>query len=192
MTANGESIDEFGGSLSSSCVITYFANSLLDFDAADFASTHDQDSHPDEVMLPASEHPNNIGANIAPYQNANSTKNPEKSRAQAMQAPPRLNNGLQTSAGLNKAPLAPQPHTPKGGLSRSNCSAGSNIPSRTANESAATVHAKPQKFFAVRVGRVAGIYENWGAANEQTSGFPGAECKFTFVVIPTYFSFVHR
>lgn len=150
-------------------------NIYIDFDAADFSSSHDQDSHPDEVMLPISEHSG------APQQNVNSfTKNLDKIKAQTMQAPPRPNNALQTSVGANKSGLAPQPQTPKGGLSKSFSNAGSNIQTRTAHETAETVHVKrePQKFFAVRIGRVPGIYDTWAEGNQQTNGFPNAECKF--------------
>lgn len=158
-------------------------NIYPDFDAADFSSSHDQDSHPDEVILPAtSEHFNDIRGNGAPQRNVNSMGNQSnKAKAQNMPALARPNDGLQASSVSNKSTNPQQPQTPNGGFSRSTSGAGNNMQVRTAQETTEIAPRKrePQKYFAVRVGKVPGIYDTWGEANQQTAGIPGGECKHT-------------
>lgn len=194
--ANGESVDEFGGSLLSSSNVASSTNPFSDFDAADFSSSHDENSHPDEVILPAtSEHFNNVRGNGAPQRNGNSLGNqPNKAKAQNnMQAPARPNNGFQASNGSNRSNnIPPQPQTPNSGLSRSASGAGNSLQVRTAQETTDPMQGKrePQKFFAVRVGHVPGIYGTWAESMEQTANYPGAECKLEFPCISRFW-FLH-
>lgn len=35
----------------------------------------------------------------------------------------------------------------------------------------------PMAFYAVKVGRIPGVYQTWNEANEQIQGFKGATCR---------------
>lgn len=174
-------MDEFGG-LSTRFPSRYLsANLHTDFDAADFSSPHDE-SHPDEVILPAIENSHNVRGIAPPQQNTNpSGKQSNGTKPQTMQAPARPNNALQAfngTNGSNEHNIPPQPQTPNAGLSRSLSGAGDH--SRAAQETTDTGHVKkePPKFFVVGLGHIPGIYDTWAEANKQTVGFPGGECKF--------------
>lgn len=113
-----------------------------------------------------------------------------------MQAPSRANNGAQVSNGPTRANVPQPPQTPKAGLSRSGSGAGSNVQVRAAQQSTDSLQGKqPLKYFAVRVGRVPGIYGTWVESNKQVADFLGAESKFKlplFCLLPLLFKTTHR
>ncbi|KAH8821156.1 hypothetical protein F5884DRAFT_766817 [Xylogone sp. PMI_703] len=113
-----------------------FDDEFGDFDEADFSVPQDPDSHPDEVILPATTTSNDSRSSKA--SSTNSTRQnpnqPPSNRPQAVAAPAKIQNGIQAADRSRGSSVPPQqpPQTPNKGFTRS--ASGSGVQVRPLNE----------------------------------------------------------